>query len=101
MICRVCGCRAADSDLVGGYDEYPYGEGVVRECTHAVCPECGADDLSEEQCCIECGEEVASEDLADGFCRFCMEELGQTVEWLRSMLSPAQRRWIAEHSDQL
>jgi len=101
MICRVCGGRIADRDVLGGYDEHPYGNGFAVECTHAVCPECGSDELSEEQCCVECGEEVAVGDLTGGFCRYCMEEMEQTLEWIRSMLSPAQRRWMAEHPERL
>ncbi len=99
MMCRVCGCCFSGSEVKKGYDEYPYGEGYIPVCTHAFCPECGADEWCEEDCCVQCGEEMPESELANGFCRFCLEELEQTADWIRSMLSPAQKRWFAEHPE--
>ena len=99
MICRMCGERFAQERTKDGYDAYPYGERYERICTHGVCPVCGADDFEREAVCLQCGEEVNEADVSDGFCRFCTEELEQTLDWICSMLTPAQRRWIHEHPD--
>ena len=99
MICNVCGEQFADSQIRRGYDDYPYGERLVTVCTHGVCPVCGSDDLRDECVCAQCGEEVLETDMNDGFCRYCAEETEQTLDWMCSMLSPAQRRWIMEHPE--
>lgn len=99
MRCRECGEQIADREVRSGYDVYPYGEGSACACTHAVCPVCGSDDLAEECACAQCGEEVSQAELKNGFCRFCEEELSQTLEWIRSMLTPMQLRWMREHPE--
>ncbi len=98
MMCKVCGESFEDTAIRRGYDEYPYGEESVWQCTHGACPACGAQDFAEEQVCVQCGESV-SEDLTNGFCRYCKEELEQTLEWICGMLTPAQMRWMSEHPD--
>lgn len=99
MKCRVCGECFEDAQTRRGYDEYPYGESYVSVCTHGLCPVCGADDLAEEYVCAQCGEETVETEMTDGFCRFCAEELEQTLDWICSMLSPAQMRWMREHPE--
>ena len=99
MMCKVCGERFLETDVSRGYEEYPYGEAQVRACIHSCCPSCGSQELCEEGVCVQCGEEVNEADMVNGFCRFCAEELEQTLEWILSMLTPAQIRWIAAHPE--
>lgn len=99
MRCQKCGERFAEFRTANGYDEYPWGETYEQVCTHGVCPICGADELEQETVCAQCGCEVARADMKDGFCRFCSEELEQTLEWICSMLTPAQQNWMLEHPE--
>lgn len=98
MMCRQCGGRFERSELSVTHDLHPYGDGVVEEMMQVVCPDCGADELYEEHGCAQCGEEWSSSELEDGLCRLCIEELLETLDWAWTMLSPAQKRWAAEHT---
>ncbi len=99
MMCRVCSQRFEDTRIKRIYDEYPYGDGYEAVCTNGVCPCCGSEEIVEEARCLQCGEDVSDADLVNGFCRFCAEELEQTLDWIVSMLTPAQRRWMADHPE--
>ena len=97
MKCQRCG--ETFTQMQDGYDEVPYGSRHERVCTHARCPYCGAEETEEDYICVQCGEEVCGSDISDGFCRFCAEELEQTLDWIRSMLTPAQQKWMRMHPE--
>ena len=99
MFCHVCQEHFDEHEMKAGYDRYPYGDREEEVCTHGVCPICGADDLSREAICVQCGEEDINGTLRDGFCHYCHEELEQTLDWIVSMLSPAQCRFLADHPE--
>ena len=97
MKCQCCGESFAQ--MRDGYDDIPYGARYERVSTHTVCPFCGAQETEEEYLCAQCGEEVCESDMSDGFCRFCAQDLEQTLEWMCSMLTPAQREWMRMHPE--
>lgn len=98
MMCRACKASFEPEEVGVVCDEYPYGEGVVEQVTNAVCPNCGADELVDEGCCMECGGEFEAAELQDGLCAVCREDLLQTLDWAWTMLSPAQKTWAAANT---
>ena len=99
MMCRSCGEKFDAADLLTAKEYVPYGEGVTTRMTQLLCPECGSDEVVRDMTCAQCGEQFPDSDIEHGLCRFCTAELHDTMEWVRSMLSSAQRAWVAEHPE--
>lgn len=98
MMCRVCGRRFYDEELMPVYDVQPYSESGVREMTGFECPDCGAS-LVEDGRCRECSESVPQGELEEGLCRVCVEETRQSLEWMWGMLSARQQAWACANTD--
>lgn len=47
----------------------------VERLTECHCPECGSSDIEEAAYCDYCGDPFRPEDLVDGLCASCREEL--------------------------
>ncbi len=98
MMCRVCGGRFDEDDMMPVCDSHPYGDGYACEQGEFTCPDCGAS-LVQEGYCKECGEEVPHPELEEGLCRLCVEETKESLEWMWGMLSPCQQMWAQANTE--
>ena len=70
-ICKKCGEIFDEPDVMrfvehhGEYDE-PWAVDY--------CPECGSDEFEEAECCSNCGEYFAEEDVYGGMCENCVKD---------------------------
>ena len=70
---KCCDCEETfeEPKIIG--DFRPYGEGYVTE-SFAVCPYCGGD-FENAYICKNCKEYFFADELTDGCCEFCLEEI--------------------------
>ncbi len=99
MICRECHTPFDADDGDDRMERLPYGEGYALYCAGVACPHCGSEQVEEERECSHCEQECSQDELEDGLCRLCVEETIESLRWLWSSLTPAQRVWASEHTE--
>lgn len=56
-----------------------------------VCPFCHNDYLQETEICARCGKDVAREDIDDGMCKECLDELrSEALEFIKKYSTQEQ-----------
>lgn len=75
FICTDCGCVFDEPATYG--ESHPYGEGYAVE-TLACCPNCG-EGFEEAVQCKYCGEYFSKDDLNNGICDECLDDLHNLV----------------------
>ena len=76
-ICKACGEVINEAEIVSKREEV--AEGYYEN--YGVCPHCESDALYEAEQCERCGEWFPIDDMVEGYCQDCAEEILHSYDY--------------------
>ena len=97
LICLDCGKVFDDEDVCTVFDQV--GELATDGKDMDVCPYCKGNYIVEAHKCENCEEYFCEEDLSDGFCDKCGEELINRFNYIWKTFSEEEKEFLQDNYD--